>query len=255
MYERDHGMDGAMDWHVNFADPRLFFGYGTSLFAQDEIQVAEHPALGSLREALVAMHGEVRTCEAGESTPVLIAGVQRHCAIGLTMEAPHNLPNIYGRAFGSAPEASIRRATCRLVPPTVSNILAMAAPSCGSGIYDRDVIERVLCTACTAFGAAVSETRRLAGAGSRTVIHTGHWGCGAFGGNRELMATLQVLAAALTSCDALVFHAGDAKGVLDFQRSERLVHGLRIVLDKGSTREVTHRLAEMKFRWGVSDGN
>src|SRR4051794_22228936 len=44
----------AVEWHVNFADPDLFFAYGTGLFAQDEIQVAEHPALGSLREALLS---------------------------------------------------------------------------------------------------------------------------------------------------------------------------------------------------------
>ena len=45
---------GAAEWHVNFADPHLFFAYGSSLFAQDEIQVAEHPILGSLMEALQA---------------------------------------------------------------------------------------------------------------------------------------------------------------------------------------------------------
>lgn len=38
---------GAVEWHVNFADPHLFFAYGGPLFAQDEIQVAEHPILGS----------------------------------------------------------------------------------------------------------------------------------------------------------------------------------------------------------------
>ncbi len=44
----------ALEWHVNFADPVLFVAYGSSLFAQDEMQVAEHPALGSLKEALDA---------------------------------------------------------------------------------------------------------------------------------------------------------------------------------------------------------
>lgn len=48
------GPFGAVEWHVNFADPRLFTAYGSGLFAQDEMQVAEHPALGALREALSA---------------------------------------------------------------------------------------------------------------------------------------------------------------------------------------------------------
>jgi hypothetical protein len=33
-------------WHVNFADPNLFVAYGSSLIAQDKLQVAEHPVLG-----------------------------------------------------------------------------------------------------------------------------------------------------------------------------------------------------------------
>jgi hypothetical protein len=44
----------ASDWHVNFADPHLFVAYSSSLFAQDEMQVAEHPALGALKETLNA---------------------------------------------------------------------------------------------------------------------------------------------------------------------------------------------------------
>ncbi len=53
-YARAAGVEGAVEWHVNFADPRLFTAYGLGLFAQDEMQVAEHPALGALREALHA---------------------------------------------------------------------------------------------------------------------------------------------------------------------------------------------------------
>ena len=34
-------MEGGAEWHVNFADPRLFVSYGSGLFAQDEMQVAE----------------------------------------------------------------------------------------------------------------------------------------------------------------------------------------------------------------------
>src|SRR3954452_20853729 len=31
----------GVEWHVNFADPNLFYAYGSVFFAQDEIQVAE----------------------------------------------------------------------------------------------------------------------------------------------------------------------------------------------------------------------
>ena len=40
-------------WHPNFADKHLFGFYGGNLLAQDELQVLEHPILGSLRELLV----------------------------------------------------------------------------------------------------------------------------------------------------------------------------------------------------------
>src|SRR5690349_3853899 len=48
------GSATPVEWHVNFADPHLFVAYGSSLLAQDEMQVAEHPSLGALREALSA---------------------------------------------------------------------------------------------------------------------------------------------------------------------------------------------------------
>jgi hypothetical protein len=47
-YDYACGQDGLdwVEWHVDFADPHLFVAYGSDLFAQDELQVAEHPALG-----------------------------------------------------------------------------------------------------------------------------------------------------------------------------------------------------------------
>jgi hypothetical protein len=70
-----------VEWYFNFADPNLFCAYGGPLLAQDEMQVAEHPALGSLREALSHAHICLRTVEDGEPTPILIMGVERRCVI------------------------------------------------------------------------------------------------------------------------------------------------------------------------------
>jgi hypothetical protein len=44
------------------------------------------------------------------------------------------------------------------------------------------------------------------------VVHTGFWGCGAFGGNRVLMALLQAIAAQLASLEVLVFYTFDSGG-------------------------------------------
>ena len=60
-------------WHLNFAHHHLFVAYGGGLMAQDELQVAEHPALGSLREALVATSAVLPlTVERGQPTPITI---------------------------------------------------------------------------------------------------------------------------------------------------------------------------------------
>ena len=57
---------------------------------------------------------------------------------------------------------TIRRASSRLDPPTISNILAIAAPRGGFGAYSRGEIEGVLITAFSGFRAAVLESRRVA---------------------------------------------------------------------------------------------
>ena len=75
-YVRSELLPRAVEWHVNFADLILFGAYGTAFFAQDEIQVAGHPSLVALEEALAARDRPVLTVEDGSPTPVLVAGVE-----------------------------------------------------------------------------------------------------------------------------------------------------------------------------------
>jgi hypothetical protein len=44
----------VVSWYKNFAHSHLFIAYAGGLYAQDEMQVAEHPILASLREALTS---------------------------------------------------------------------------------------------------------------------------------------------------------------------------------------------------------
>lgn len=68
--------DGThVDWHMNFADTDLFVAYGSPLLAQDELQVLEHPILGSLRVALAARGQPPETTDGKlRPTPVTITG-------------------------------------------------------------------------------------------------------------------------------------------------------------------------------------
>ena len=242
------GQDGAVEWHVNFADPHLFAAYGSALFAQDELQVAEHPALGALREALAAEGYPALTTEGDRPTPVLVMGVERRCRVDTATSG------LYGNAFARAPTAAIRGATAAITPPTISNLIAMAAPIGATVRYTAADIERALVTAFTAFRAATLESRRAAGQ-APVIVHSGFWGCGVFGGNRILMSALQMLAAEMAGVHGLVLHTLDGAGSAAVAAARRLVE--RQVGGAGvlETSEMIRRLAALGFEWGTGDGN
>jgi hypothetical protein len=254
-------------WHVNFADPQLFVAYGSALLAQDEIQAAEHPLLGSLREALLAEGQPAQTEDDRGPTPVLVARVERRCVIDTAPDPAAGRPlGLYGNRFAAAPPDLVRAAVRVLDPPTRSNLIAIAAP-CGNGLYRRTQIEQVLVTAYTGFAAAVAESRRM-WPGAPIEIRTGFWGCGAFGGNRIAMALLQVLAARLAAVDRLRFYVFDERGHANLRAGladlERVVAGgaagaAPTVGPGGQAGEplatLIERITDLGYEWGISDGN
>ena len=101
--------------------------------------------------------------------------------------------------------------------------------------------------------AAVLESRRLLGDGTLVAVHSGFWGCGAFGGNRTLMAMLQLTAARMAGLHRLVFHVGAQQG------RAPLADALTRVREELATTmpvsEVVAHVEGMGFQWGASDGN
>lgn len=235
--------DDAGVWHVNFADPELFVAYGSRLLAQDELQCAEHPALGSLREALLAEQLPARTEEDGAPTPVLVAGVERRCALDTRV--------LYGNRFAAASPSIVREHTRVLAPPTRTNLVAIAAPV-GSGPYYRHQIDRIVTTAYTGFAAAAHESRRR-WPGVPVEIRTGFWGCGAFGGNRALMTMLQLLAARLAGIDRLRFYTVELPGLKDFAAGRDTLAAL-LATPPGSLDALLERIADLDYAWGVGNG-
>ena len=253
-YLRTGAGTNAVEWHVNFADPHLFVAYRSSLFAQDEMQVAEHPALGALRDALVAEGLATVTVETGRPTPVLVVGVERRCRVATDVNEAEGRPHgLYGNAFAQAHIDAVRRATTRIEPPTVTNLIAMAAPSGGYGRYSGSQIERILVTAFTGFRVAVLESARQERPARPVVVHTGFWGCGAFGGNRVLMVTLQALAAEMAGVTRLVVHTVHSAGLRELNTAIGLLKdGLQTVT---VTAEIVEQIVALGFEWGQSDGN
>jgi hypothetical protein len=254
---------GADDWHLNFAHEQLFCAYGGAAFAQDELQVAEHPSLASLRERLLALPlpGLLPlTREAGEPTPVLVRGAPRTCAIATDADADEGRPHgLYGRAFARASERAIRAAVSPLAalsPPTSTNLVCIEAPPGGVGAYTAAQLRDILVTAYTGFAAAVAESALARGPGAappRVRVHTGHWGTGAYGGDRVLMAMLQVLAARLACLDELVFFTFDDQGARDLAAGAALA--TRLGPGGASTEGALAGALAGCFRWGDSDGN
>ena len=252
-YEPIKGSDATTEWHVNFADRSLFFGHGSSLFAQDEIQAAEHPALGALREALVAEGLQPVTVDSPGPTPVTVAGVERRCVVATAPDASEGrTEGLYGRAFARASADAVRRATRAIVPPTTTNLVAMAAPGGGYGCYTTPQLEQILITAFTGFQAAALESHRLHGEAGHVVVHTGYWGCGAFGGNRVVMALLQILAARMAGVDRLVLHVGSEDDFRSFDEARDRCSAL--AGSANSLHGVTERVTALGYAWGESDG-
>lgn len=240
----------ALEWHLNFAHSTLFVAYGGPLFAQDEMQVAEHPILASVHEwmrktASGPWAPYTRVDE--EATPILIRGASRRGVVATEPDVGRS-SGLYGNAFGAASSDVIRRATAVLDPPTVTNLLAMEAPTGGTGRYTYGEIRGVLTTAYTGFRAMMAESD-----GSPVVLHTGHWGTGAYGGARELMATLQLLAAQAAGVPTVVFHTFDEAGMLPVMAS---MTNLAAMTSAAPTVEAAITALEVDgFSWGESDGN
>jgi hypothetical protein len=250
----------ALSWHLNFADERLFGYHGGPLLAQDELQVAEHPALGSLREAMDdsdVPYMAPLTTEDDRRTPVLIRGVERRCRIATEPDGAAGRPEgLYGNRFARADAETVARAVTPLVPPTTTNLLAMEAPAYGRGLYTPSQIADVLSNAITGYLAARVET--AAAGAAEAIVHTGFWGCGAFGGNRTLMALLQLMAAQMAGLSRLVFHTIDRAGTKELQRALALleaVNGAAAGRGPVALARLIDDLVAQGFRWGESDGN
>jgi hypothetical protein len=247
-------MQPAFEWHLNFADSEIFVAYESSLLAQDELQVAEHPALGSLRDAFYSKGITPLTVAIdGSPTPVTITGVQRRCFIDTSPNPGEGRPyGLYGNEFARAYEEDVIAATHAIKPPTISNILAMAAIPCNEGRYTMEEISLTLVTAFSGYSAARDEARQIAGADTKVIIHTGFWGCGAYGGNHTLMTMLQALAAELAGVD-LVFHAGNDHGVQVAKDAYDTYR--RIKATVSDTDNLVTSIYDMNFEWNESDGN
>ena len=264
VYDYAQSTASTTEWYVNFADRKLFGFFEGNLFAQDEMQVQEHPSLGSLRlylEREAQQNPGLVPLTVGDQgpTPCLIERVPQACAVDTrcSEEAPRGL---YGNAFARAQPDVVVRATTFHAEPRTTNVLAIEAPKPCRGEYTHGQLVRILETAYTGFAAVAAVSNGDAAKdGAAVRVHTGHWGCGAYGGSKPLMALLQTCAARLAGV-SLVYHAFDEEGVAaaeaGLQKLDELLDRIEVgpegtaILDK-----MLAELVKMGFKWGQSDGN
>lgn len=241
-------------WHINFADEILFNHYGSSLMAQDELQVAEHPLLANVSEMLYELSKKDSKFKPitkdydivpNIATPILIEGVERRIAIN-TSPNKNNPDGIYGNNFSIVSWEEIKSVTTVLKKPLKSNIIAMEAYPGSTGEYTIEQINDIFLTAYTAFSAAKSQTD------GKIEIHTGDWGTGAYGGNKIITAFLQLLAATVAQIDLLVFHTLDKSS---FEKTLFLYDEIFFKNNTIELKNIFNTLLEMKYKWGESDGN
>ena len=170
---------------------------------------------------------------------------------------------IYGNAFTKASQETLKRAFRRKERPQSVNLIAIEAPSYGRGPYSLEDISYIIKAAYTGFKAAQimtyktfqmnrgthvavkrGETRHPHDI--RTIIHTGWWGCGAFGNNRQLILVAQLLSANWSMIDKIVFHVQNKEHQADIERAVRIYEGFIQIKDVG---EVIRRLHAMNFQW------
>lgn len=238
-YENDSNYE---IWNLNFADSELFKYYGGREFAQDEMQVASHPVLANLREYLVGNTIDAFTIdENGDGTPIAIKGAKREWEIIVT-------PTIYGRNFYKASLDMVKNATLKVDKESYSNILALCSLEGYEGYYEEVHIGWLLANAFSGFLGAVTLCQR------KIVIHTGFWGCGAFGGDKVLMCIIQILASYGANIDKILFFTLNEENMIFVQKAQMIALELLNEHD-GDTIAIIKSLASMNFLFGKSDGN
>lgn len=241
-------------WHLNFADENLFVFYGTDRFAQDEIQVLEMPVLACLREFLLSEEEYEKLGEAFKPytnenretpTPFLIKNIPYWLKVNtkFTSSEGKNI-SLYGNNFIHASWKEIQEGISLVHEKVFNNIIAISAPTASDGKYSKSEIEYTIKAAICAFEEAV----KMSPEKTQTVIHTGNWGCGVFGGNKELMYLVQIIAASLVCVNELVFHAIDEKIL---KAAEHKFQKMPEMTFSG----IVDFLYEQGYFWKIGDGN
>lgn len=180
-----------ISFYVNFSDSEIFYDCDSYLKSQSASMVFEHPILLSCKNFLTSLNDENLKPFASENnqpTPVIFQNVPRWILLAKNKQI---IP---------------------IQKETKTNIISMQAPG-AKGEYTKEQIFLLLKTALVAFSGAAKIAR--SSKKKFVTVHTGNWGCGNLGNNKELIYLLQIIAASSAGIQKIIFHKADDEPLLN----------------------------------------
>ena len=176
-----------------------------------------------------------------------------------------NTAEIYGNKFAKATHEQLKNSVQRLHQPQTVNVIAMEAPGYGRGLYTPNQVQLMITTAYTSFKAAQILAKRAYEMNNlrlhpnrrrddihhlRTFVHTGWWGCGAFGNDRQMSLITQMLAARWAQIDRIIFHQVNRETEEIFRKAQHFVDSMRRENDVGN---VIEKIIDLNLQWSKSN--
>ena len=185
------GREDTRIWYMNFASDEPFNEWDSPFYGLEESQVMLMPLLYKVNSFL-HVHPE------SEITPYTVS-----CKDGFTEPSPllfESVPQWMSINEDGSPKEAVFKEKW-------NNIVSMKAPNHAAGRYSEGVLIFILGTLMAGFGGIQRQGKKCKKPFAE--VHTGNWGCGNFGNNKELMYLCQMLAADLAGIKKLYFHRID----------------------------------------------
>lgn len=254
---------------MNFGDPMLMVCAPKQHFAQDEIQQVEFPDLlgwlnvisdssrcesAGVRLVEGSLDAVHRHCvEQNRCTPWLFSGLPHKLRVAMRTPAGHPCYGHQASRLWTHNNPEVRDDLLAAVTPVQElrrcNLMYLwSLPPC-HGCYTvedcRQITERLYC--------GLIGWKHVYGANVRLELHTGNWGCGAFGGNVRLHTMLQMLAATAAGCvDRVIYHSPTAR---ELELAQKWTELLAQVPARETTFDaIFAKLVENRIQWSAGDG-
>lgn len=244
--------DDVVYYTANFAHDYVGnVAYQDAMFAQDEYQTSEHPAMYRLTQITNSEDRELRQdfFVSGASVGANAAAPYRVGIVrGAKRYAEVDSRGIYGRSFEQASYHQLQQAVKPIAEPSESPIIEMMAPPFireGNAMTKNEVMA-FLGRAYTAGVAAKAESP-----GKEVVICTGKWGCGAFGCMPKASFVAQLCGFFLAGGKVQV-HPYDQAGQAALEEAKALM--AQVPQGVTNADQLCDWLVEQGFVWGQGNG-